>query len=293
MHKDSILSKFLYEPLFHFLLIGIGIFFLFLQLNTNEDTSDTKRIIISQSKIQALSIAFLRERGRAPTANEMQNLLDSEIREEVLSREALAMGLDKEDVLIRRRLAQKMQYLFEDIAVVEEPSDADLQEFLQLHPSKFTLPITLSFSQVYLDPKLHENVLEEEMKSLLENLNKTSVQEALSLGDRSLLEYNFSNRRQSDVLRTFGDSFSQKIFEVPMHSWEGPFQSAYGIHFVYIHSRDEAVLAPLNQIKESVKQEYKRIKQVQANELFYKRLKGRYEIKVDDDVIKTANISAS
>jgi len=292
MRKDTIFSRFLHEPLFHFLLLGIGIFFLFSQINREEKKDDKQKIILSASKIQSLSVAFLRERGRAPTAKEMKKLLESEIREEVLSREALAMGLEKDDLLIRRRLAQKMQYLFEDTALIKEPSDKELQAFLQENPSKFTLPETLSFVQVYLDPKTHKNTLDEDLRNLSQSLKQTSLEEALNLGDRSLLGYEFSDKREDDILRIFGEKFSQKLFEVPEHSWKGPFSSAYGMHFVYIHSRNKALVPPLSQIKSRVTYEYKRVKQVQANELFYTRLKDRYDISVDDEVLKIANLSA-
>lgn len=128
---SSIFSKLLKEPLLHFLLIGVGLFFLFSQLNSDEEASDTQQIIINKSKLEILSGAFMEENGIPPTDKEIQELLENVIREEVLSREAIALGLDKDDRIIRHRLAQKMQYLFEDVVMVDEPSNEVLKAYFQ------------------------------------------------------------------------------------------------------------------------------------------------------------------
>ena len=129
MYKDSMFSKLLKEPLFHFLLIGTGLFFLFSQLNSDEEASNTQQIIMDKSKIEVLTNNFMEENGRIVTQKEMQELLENDIREEVLYREAIAVGLDKDDLIIRHRLAQKMQYLFEDVAMIDEPSDEVLKAY--------------------------------------------------------------------------------------------------------------------------------------------------------------------
>lgn len=138
MHKHSIFSKLLKEPLLHFLLIGVGLFFLFSQLNSEEEASDTQQIIMNKSKIAVLSGIFMEENSIPPTDKEIQELLENNIREEVLSREAIALGLDKDDRVIRHRLAQKMQYLFEDVAMVDEPNDEVLKAYFQENKASFS-----------------------------------------------------------------------------------------------------------------------------------------------------------
>lgn len=291
MPKQRLFFKLLHEPLFHFLLIGLVFFFLFSQLNPNDETTDSKNIVITQAKVDAMTASFLKQRGRNPLAKEMQTLIENEIRDELLYREAIALGLDKDDGVIRRRLAQKMKYLFEDLAVINKPSDEDLEKFLKENASKFTLPGTLSFYQVYLDPKIHKENLDKETKKVWEHLKIISLENAFSLGDRSLLAYRFSKRRENDVINSFGERFSKKLFKAPINSWQGPFESAYGMHFVYIDSKVEAVLPELTQVRDNVSEAYKRKKVSEANEIFYKSLKNRYKIKVDDTVLKDTNIS--
>jgi len=138
MQKHSIFSKLLKEPLLHFLLIGVGLFFLFSQLGSDKEANDTQQIIINKSKIAVLSGIFMEENSVPPTDNEIQELLENNLREEVLSREAIAIGLDKDDRVIRHRLAQKMQYLFEDVAMVDEPSDEILKAYFHENKDSFT-----------------------------------------------------------------------------------------------------------------------------------------------------------
>ena len=137
MYKYSIFSKLLKEPLLHFLLIGAGLFFLYSQLNSDEEASDTQQIIIDKSKVEVLSTAFEEENGIPPTQKEIQKLLENNIREEILYHEAISQGLDKDDRVIRHRLAQKMTYLFEDVSMLDEPSDEVLKAYLQENPEKF------------------------------------------------------------------------------------------------------------------------------------------------------------
>jgi len=140
MYKHNIFSKLLKEPLLHFLLIGAGLFFLYSQLNSNEEVSDTQQIIINTSTLEVLSSTFMEENGRVATQKEMQKLLEDDIREEVLYHEAISQGLDKGDRVIRHRLAQKMNYLFEDITMFDEPSEEVLKAYLQESSEKFTEP---------------------------------------------------------------------------------------------------------------------------------------------------------
>lgn len=140
MYKHSMFTKLLKEPLIHFLLIGVGLFFLFYQLNSDEETGSTQSIIINKSKIEALSSTFLESNGRESTPKEMRGLVEEDIREEVLYREAISIGLDKDDMIIRRRLIEKMKYLFEDLMFIDEPNDEELKIYFQNNTDTFMDP---------------------------------------------------------------------------------------------------------------------------------------------------------
>jgi hypothetical protein len=138
MQKSTLFTSVLKEPLVHFLLIGFALFFLYAQINNEEEKSNTKpQIIIQASTLTALAMTFKNENGKEATEAEKQGLLDAFIREEVLAHEAMAMGLDKNDKVIRHRLAEKMSYLFEDISLFEDPSEEILKAYFIANSQKF------------------------------------------------------------------------------------------------------------------------------------------------------------
>ncbi len=186
MYKHSIFSKLLKEPLLHFLLIGVGLFFLFSQLNSDEETSNTQQIIIDKSTIEVLSSAFMEENSVPPTDKEIQELLENDIREEVLSREAIAIGLDKDDRIIRHRLAQKMQYLFEDVAMVEEPSDEVLKAYFQENKGTKNLEYSkvkqqLKREWLAKEQQQENEVFYEDLKSRYEIILDDEIRKALNV----------------------------------------------------------------------------------------------------------------
>lgn len=190
MYKHSIFSKLLKEPLLHFLLIGVGLFFLFSQLNSDEEPSNTQQIIINKSKLEVLSGTFMEENSIPPTDKEIQELLENDIREEVLSREAIAIGLDKDDRIIRHRLAQKMQYLFEDVAMVDEPSDEVLKAYFQENKASFNNEEGTEYSKVKQQLKREwlakeqqkENkIFYEDLKSRYEIILDDEIRKALNV----------------------------------------------------------------------------------------------------------------
>ena len=190
MYTHSIFSKLLKEPLLHFLLIGVGLFFLFSQLNSDEEVSDAQQIIINKSKLEILSSIFMEENSIPPTEIEIQELLENVIREEVLSREAIALGLDKDDRVIRHRLAQKMQYLFEDVAMMDEPSDEVLKAYFQENKTSFINEEGTEYSKVKQQVKREWLVVEqqkenkifyEDLKSRYEIILDDVVRKALNI----------------------------------------------------------------------------------------------------------------
>lgn len=140
MNKHRLFSPLLKEPLLHFLLIGMGLFFLFAQLNEEEKAKDTQEIIMNKSKLAVLSATFIEESGKLPTNIELKELVENNIKDEILYYEAMAIGLDKEDKVIKHRLAEKMKYLFEDVSMADDPSEKILKAYLQDNSEQFTKP---------------------------------------------------------------------------------------------------------------------------------------------------------
>jgi len=289
--KQLKLHRLIREPLVHFLLIGAGLFILFDQIGEAVIETD-RRIVITQANLDFLATSWLRSRGRPATALEREQQLQYYIREQVLSREAMTMGLDKDDVIVRRRLAKKMEYLFNDLSLIPEPTETELSDFLAEHSSKFARPADITFTQIFFDPDQRGRKTAEDAEKLLAQLKETTAEdETINMGDRSLLPYNLSKARKNEVNRTFGEKFSDYAFTLPVASWHGPVISEYGIHLVYINSRTEARLPPLAEIRERVTSEWYTMKQQASNEIFYQSLLQRYEIILDQDASTNTMVS--
>jgi hypothetical protein len=292
MKNQSKLYTLLREPLLHFLIIGAGLFFLYSQINDPNVATD-HRITITQANLDRLAATWLKRMGRPPSAQEREQQLEHYIREQVLYREAMAMGLDQDDAIVRRRLANKMQYLFNDLSLIPEPSETELASFLSEHPAKFTLPATITFKQIYLDPGQHDQEITEDAKRLIEQLKATTSDvDIINLGDQSLLPYDFTQERESEIASMFGAGFAEQAFALPINSWLGPVASEYGIHLIYIISRTEYRLPSLAKIRERVASELRTTKQHETNEIFYQSLYQRYEIILEEEVAKDARVSA-
>lgn len=290
--KHSRLHILLREPLLHFLVIGAGLFFLFSQINNTQVETD-HRIIITQANLDRLATLWLKRMGRPPSAQEREQQLEHYIREQVLYREAMTMGLDQDDVIVSRRLAQKMEYLFNDLSFIPEPSETELVTFLSEHASQFTLPATITFSQIFLDPRERNQEINKDAEQLLEQLKETkTIVDTINLGDRSLLPYKFTEERQNEINSMFGAAFTNQVFSLPISSWQGPVASEYGLHLIYITARTENRLPSLAEIRDRVASEWRSTKQHEANEIFYQSLYQRYEIILDDDVINDVMASS-
>jgi len=291
MQKFNIYTL-LREPLLHFLLIGAGLFFLFNQVGETDIVTDN-RIVITQADLDRLADVWLRRTGRPPRSQERERQLDHFIREEVLYREALAMGLDKDDVIVRRRLSQKMEYLFNDLSATAEPTETELNTFLTDNVSKFTVPAKISFRHIYLDPNSRGQEVYKDAEKLLAQLHDPAgVTDVASKGDRSLLPYDYSEEREKQLAGLFGESFATQLFALPAGSWQGPITSAYGVHLVYVKSHIKSRLPQLTEIRERVSGEWQAEKQRRSNEVFYQSLRQRYEIVLDDNIVKDATVSA-
>ena len=144
------MSKLLREPLLIFLVLGALLFGLYtLVKDQSQGSSDALRIQVTAADVDQLSVRWQRQMGRPPRPEELQGLTDNFVREEVLVREALALGLDRDDTGIRRRLVQKMNFLVEDLALLNEPTDADLSDYFEQHPEIYRLPPRISFTHIY------------------------------------------------------------------------------------------------------------------------------------------------
>ena len=223
------IRKLLHEPLVHFLALGAALFVLFSLVNSRSEPQ-SEQVIITSGKIGQIITIFSRTWQRPPTAEELDGLVEDEIREQVLYREAMAMGLDKDDTIVRRRLRQKFEFLMEDIEAVSVPTDRDLQDWMDKHPGKFSTEPKFSFLQIYLNVSRRGEDASTEATTLLARLNNTDEKvNASELGDATLLPFEFPLSSADVIAKVFGTSFAQQLLEVEPGRWSGPIRSSYGL----------------------------------------------------------------
>jgi imidazoleglycerol phosphate dehydratase HisB len=275
------LKKLLHEPLIHFMLIGIILFALFSMVGEPESDKGN-RLVVTQVHVERLVKTYQKRWGRPPGQAEVKNLVDGFIRQEILYREALAMGLDKDDAMVKRRMSQKLKFMFEDIAPPPEPDDAQLQTYLKKHSDKFRKPARYTFSQIYLSVDKRGDKALDDAKRLLARLQHNSHKIDVSVaGDALMLDHHYTDTSQLEVAQIFGKPFSEKLNDIEPGQWVGPMDSAYGVHLVNVQQRTDTRLPDLAEIRDRVKGEYLFDWQREANEQFYDALRNRYEVVVE------------
>lgn len=278
------------EPLLVFLLIGAAIFVLFQQVADDPLTADAE-IVVTTGHIQVLTMGFEKRRQRLPTERELEGLIQHYVREEVLYREALALGLDRDDPIIKRRLVQKLQFLSEDIATADEPEEQQLLTYLAAHQENYRQPSRFSFRQVYINANNHgENAQSEALKLLaILNSNDTGTDTdtdngADTFGDPLMLSHRFERMPETEVERTLGQPFLQSLREMPTGSWQGPITSGFGWHLVRIDERIDGKPLSLNAVRKQVVRDWTSQQRQLANKAVYERLRKNYKVTVPDYV---------
>jgi hypothetical protein len=276
--------KFLREPLFHFLIIGTVIFLLFSIVNREEDTVSGNKIVVTASDIERLSDTWSRKWNRPPTEQELSGLIEAHIREEVYYREALALGLDRNDTILRRRLMQKMEFLSNDLAELSTPDETALNQFLLENQDRYELPARVSFTHIYFSGDKRGAKAESGAKRVLSALESASgtVIRAPDRGDSFMLGYDFTRETPSEVARLFGSGFADRLFKSDRGAWQGPIESGYGIHLVRISEMIDSRMPELIEVIEEVRRDWMFEQRKKTNEEIYRRLKERYEIVVEE-----------
>lgn len=264
------------EPLVHFLIIGAGLFLAF-GLTREPGVDNQKRIEVSPGQVEQLTAQFKRARQRTPSKKEIAALVESYVRDEIYYREALAMGLDRNDPQVRLRMRMKLEFLLEDLTADEAPDEKVLSAYLQEHADKFLVEPQVSFQQVYLNPDKHQD-FDAEAKKILADLNKGAAPE--SVGDRTLLQYEYRLAMKTDITRSFGEEFAADVVQQTPGDWTGPLYSRFGVHLVKVSELVEGRLPELSEVRDQVEREYTAERRKELKDLAYQRLREGYEIVV-------------
>ena len=276
------MKNLLHEPLVHFLLLGLVVFTGFKFFSQNKP-DEPGTIVVTQTQIDSLVTGFTRTWQRPPTTVELEALIREYIREEVCTREALALGLDRDDTVIRRRLRQKLEFLSDSVASQAEPTDEQLQKYLEAHLNNYRTERRFTFTQIHFDPQKHGENLTRDIDRTLSELRVAATQPNISkIGDSVLLDPYYEAVAESEVSKQFGADFAAKLADLPVGEWSGPIASGYGVHLVLVTDREQRTVPPLRDVRETVKRDWLNSQRSETNEKFYQALLKRYTVTVED-----------
>lgn len=261
--------NFVASPLLHFFLLGGLIFAVYYALNPSPDTGPADEITVSEAQAEVLADKFRAVWGRPPTEAELTQLMANWVTEEAFVREAEALGLDRGDAVIRQRLNQKMQFLIETGAAALTPDDAELQAYLDENADRFTKAPHFAFEQIML-PKI--GAAEAAHAVMKEGADPASVRTA------TILPHSVSLSPAWSIDRDFGEGFAEALAGLPDGSWQGPVESGYGPLLVRINKRQAAELPALDDIRDEVEQEWRRMKIANLRDQFSQTMLARYRV---------------
>jgi hypothetical protein len=270
--------KLIKDPLVHFLLIGAALFALAAWRGESVSTGRERIVVTGEQVAQARSAAALLQ-GREPTAEELAELVEPIVRDEVLYRQALTLGLDENDDEVRRRLVEKMTYLTQDLADPEPSSADELRAFYASSPERFTIPALVSFDQVFFSPGVRGDALDADAAAGLGALRAGRA--PAEVGDRTPLRESYDNAPREQVSVLFGDALAEALFTAPPGDWSGPFRSDFGLHAVRLRNRSEPRLPAYDEIAPRVAEEFGAERRREANERAYQEIRAQYEVVIE------------
>lgn len=275
-------KKILHEPLVHFVLAGVLIFLLYSLLQPDGVGDD--RVIVDKAAVERLRADWSRQANRAPTQQELDGLVENYLFEELFSRAARSLGLERDDPVIRRRLVQKMDLLAESAAQQARPSEAELLEWYEAHPELYRSDPRLGFRHIYFSRDGRGNGAEQDAAAQLARLGGAAITAGQTgLGDSFMLPLEFTDIGRSQLDRLFGGEFAARLFTLEPGSWQGPVESGYGYHLVYPFDIRSAAPIPFGESRTRVVQDWQRDRYEQARQELLEELKNRYGISYTEE----------
>ncbi|MEZ5873278.1 MAG: peptidylprolyl isomerase [Hyphomicrobiales bacterium] len=275
----TILSKIFREPLLHFVVIGAAVFGLYALVTGSDRENARDTIVVTEGRIQQLAQVFAKTWQRPPTPEELRGLVDAYIKEEVYYREALKLGLDRDDTLIRRRMQQKMEFVTEPDEVSLVADDPTLQAFLDANRATFRVEPRIAFEQVFLNPDKAGDAAPARAEQALAALKASAPGEIPpEIGDPTLLPAEMPLAPLSGIARNFGEAFAAHLTDLEEDVWAGPIKSPYGLHLVRVMKRIDGYDPELAEIRDAVLQTWRTEKRDEFQDQAYDQLLAKYEI---------------
>jgi hypothetical protein len=237
---------------------------------------EDKNIFVSDQEILSLISAWRSQVGRDPTDDELARIINNLIDEEILYREALLLGLDQEDTIIKRRLAQKISFLKEE-SIPEIPTTEELNQYYKNNKENYYIEPSFTFTHYYFSE--NNNSLERSQQALKALQDNSKVK-----SDPFYLGKTFANESLRNINTNFGESFSKELITADLNVWNGPFESTYGHHIVYINSVNPGYIPEIEEVLRQVEVDFLQIKREQAVKGFLNNIRSEYTIFINPDL---------
>jgi hypothetical protein len=274
------IRKLLGEPMLHFLLIGIALFGAYRWVSPAD--SGGRRIVITQGVVDDLVTQHVAARGREPSATQLHHLIESYVRDEILYREGVRLGLERDDIVVKRRVRQKIEMIAEEDASTRAPTDADLSAYLIANPARFVQPAILTFQQVFIGELTSGPGMVHAVALTREALRKGVDSE--ELGTPTLLPHQMTRTPADLVARDFGASFAAALEKVRVGEWVGPIASSFGAHYVRVTDRTPAVAPQLAAVRDHVVREWENDRRQRARNDAYTKMRGDYQVSIETEL---------
>jgi PPIC-type PPIASE domain len=272
--------RFFRQPLLHFLVLGGLLYGLYLGVGDNGGGgTDAATIQISAGDIAALTESWMRTWRRPPTPDELVGIVRAYLEEEVLYREALAMGLDRDDTIVRRRLRQKLDFLADDLIQISPPDEATLETYLADNQERYGEASRLTFRQVFIDPARHGDALDDTLAATLAEL--AAGADPAQVGDPFLLPMTYDDVSVDKLARDLGAPFAEAVVELEPGTWSGPVVSPYGLHLVRVDDIRTGGSPDLAAVREAVERDWYTEQRKQARDAYFRELAGRYDVEIE------------
>ncbi len=268
-----LVRRILREPLLHFLLLGLALFACYGRVTPDDDGK--RRIVVSQAAVDLLATQFQETWNRPPSPVELNGLVDSYVRDEILYREGVALGLDRDDAVVKRRVRQKLDVLFEESVAQNPATDADLQSYLDANPESFRLPAIVTFDQIYFGSDADAVPRLEQARAAL-----ARGADPATLGRATLLPSHHDAMPLDLVAREFGEEFAGQLARVTVSKWTGPVASGFGVHLIRVNNIQQARSPPLADVREVVAREWENERRQQAHAAALARLREQYQVEI-------------
>ena len=276
--------KLLREPLLHFMFIGAAIYLLYGVFAEPVPEADDKTIVVTAGEVEWMQTAWQKRWNRPPTAEEFDGLIQQYIKETVLYREALTMGLNQHDQVIRRRLAQKLEFLAKDLVALTPPTEEELQTYFNEHLDRYQEPALYTFTQVFIDPDRRGDATLDDAEAIKATLiaQGDAVDVPGALGDDFMLQNYYPEKDAIEIRKLFGSGFTESLVELSPGQWHGPVLSGYGVHLVYISSISEPPAPEFAALRERVVQDWTMERGEELNDKFYASLREQYTVVIEE-----------